>query len=252
MQHRPAAVLTPAVMVHFYRGVMDRATSWRSRIDTTTNWAVITSGTIASFLLSDPQHPHIIAVVGMFLLFAFLCIEARRFRFYDLWSGWIRIMETDYFAILLRDNMLPPTAQWHDMLACDLQDPHFKINFLEAVGRRLRHNYFALLMFMLMVWVDKLVLETRSAAVECSTVVECASLGPIPGILVLGVVALFYISLIGIMIFTPRLVGTGTEIINRNLVFRRMVAPNAAAVGFKRHADYVLPPESTFRIPEED
>src|SRR5215210_4845222 len=49
-----ASPLTPAVMVHLYRGVMDAATTWRGRIDGTTNWAVLSSGSIASFVLSDP------------------------------------------------------------------------------------------------------------------------------------------------------------------------------------------------------
>src|SRR5687767_8270246 len=92
----PASPLVPAVMVHFYRGVMDSATTWRSRIDNTTNWAVLTSGSIASFVLGKPENSHIMALMGMFLAFSFLAIEARRFRFYDLWGGWIRIMETEY------------------------------------------------------------------------------------------------------------------------------------------------------------
>ena len=252
MQQRPAATtLAPAVMVHFYRGVMDLAVTWRARIDVTTNWAVITAGSIASFLLSDPRHPQIMALLGMFLLFAFLCIESRRFRFYDLWSGWIRLMETDYFAPVLRDNTIQPTAQWHSMLVCDLQEPHFKITFWEAMGRRLRHNYFALFMFMLLVWLDKLLITT-SRSIRCATVIDCAAIGPLPGLLIIGVVALFYLSMLIIMLSTPKLVTTGTEVIDRHLVFRRMVAPNAKLVGFKRHHDLPMPSEPMLRMPEED
>ena len=253
MQQRPAASsLTPAVMVHFYRGVMDLAVTWRWRIDVTTNWAVVTSGSIASFMLSDPDHPQVIALLGMFLLFAFLCIEARRFRFYDLWSGWLRLMETDYFAPVLRNNAIEATAQWHSMLVSDLQEPHFKISFWESMGRRLRHNYFALFVFLLLVWVDKLLPGPDAEGAQCRAVVDWAAIGQIPGALVLGAVALVYGSLFGVMLFTPKLGDTGTEVIDRQIVFRRMVAPNAKLVGFKRHPVIVLPLEPTPTAPEED
>jgi uncharacterized membrane protein len=253
MQHHPpASILAPGVMVHFYRGVMDLATMWRARIDVTTNWAVVSAGSIASFLLSDPQHPQIMALLGMFLMFAFLCIEARRFRFYDLWSGWLRLMETDYFALVLRNNAIESTAQWHAMLVCDLQDPHFKISFLESMGRRLRHNYTALFLFMLLVWIAKLLPVANPVGNQCRSVAACAAIGPIPGVLVIGLVALFYVGLLGIVLFTPKLIGTGTEVIDRNLVFRRMVAPNAEAVGFKRHPTVIIPAEPTLTFPEED
>lgn len=252
MQQRPAAsILTPSVMVHFYRGVMDLAVTWRARIDVTTNWAVITAGSIASFLLSDPQHPQIMGLLGMFLLVAFLCIEARRFRFYDLWSGWLRLMETDYFAPALRDNAIPSTAQWHSMLVCDMQEPHFKISFLESVGRRLRHNYAALFGFMLLVWIDKLLPASNPPGV-CTTLVQCAGIGQVPGTWIMSGVALFYAGLLGIMVFTPKLTGTGTEVIDRNMVFRRMVAPDAELVGFKRHPKVNLPAEPVATVPEED
>lgn len=254
MQQRPAAsILAPGVMVHFYRGVMDLAVTWRQRIDVTTNWAVVTSGSIASFMLSDAQHPHVIALLGMFLLFAFLCIEARRFRFYDLWSGWLRLMETDYFAPALRHNAIETTAQWHGLLVCDLQEPHFKISFWESMGRRLRHNYFALFLFMLLVWVDKLLPGPSAASGQCQSVAACAAIGQIPGVLVLASVALGYLSLFGVMVFTPKLGDTSIEVISRNTVFRRMVAPNAKLVGFKRRAaDGALPLDQILVTPEED
>jgi uncharacterized membrane protein len=245
--------LTPGVMVHFYRGVMDLTTTWRTRIDSTTNWAVVTAGSIASFLLSDPSHPHLMALLGMFLTFSFLVIEARRFRFYDLWSGWLRLMETDYYAPLLRDNIVSPVEQWHPMLVCDLQQPHFKISWSEAMGRRLRHNYVAIFMFLLLVWLVKLTPSADPAPGECLTLVSCAAIGPLPGRLTLLLVGLFYIYLLGLSLFTPKLIGTGTELISRHTIFRRMVAPNARLVGFKRHADaaHILDGVPA-RPPEED
>src|SRR5947208_278323 len=120
-----ASPLAPAIMVHFYRGVMDVATTWRARIDSTTNWAVLTSGSVASFILGNRDAPHLMALLGMFLAFAFLSIEARRYRFYDLWSGWLRIMETEYFGPLLSSNVVDGDQHWHTLLQSDLEEPTF-------------------------------------------------------------------------------------------------------------------------------
>src|SRR5262245_18272825 len=64
-------------MVHFYRGEMHRAQLWRTRLDTTTNWAVFTVAGMTSFTFSDPSHSPFILVLGSLLVTAFLCFEAR-------------------------------------------------------------------------------------------------------------------------------------------------------------------------------
>jgi uncharacterized membrane protein len=252
MQQRSSTPLTPAVMVHFYRGLMDQSNIWRARIDATTNWAIVISGSLASFLLADRTRPHVLALLGMFLTFAFLAIEARRFRFYDLWSGWLRLLETDYYGPILKHNVVEPVAQWHPMLMCDLQDPHFKISFSEALGRRLRHNYFALFLFLLLVWLFQILPPARPDADQCRTLLQCAAIGPVPGAAVIAVIALVYAYLLGLMLFTPKLRRSGTEIIDRQLLFRRMVAPGAKLVGFKRHPDLPVIGDSATRAPEED
>jgi uncharacterized membrane protein len=251
-QRNTSSPLAPAVMVHFYRGVMDLTTTWRARVDSTTNWAVISAGSIASFLLSDPAHPHLMAILGMFLAFAFLAIEARRFRFYDLWSGWLRLMETDYFAPVLLNNTIEAQQQWHPLLLCDLRDPHFKISWSEAMGRRLRHNYVAIFLFLLLVWLFKLLPPLNPTRGQCATLVSCAEIGPVPGWVVMGIVGLFYAYLMGLTLFTPKLVGTGTELIERHLLFRRLVAPSAQLVGFKRHEDVPYIVDGVAVAPEED
>ena len=47
-QLRPSEFTT--AMVHLYRGELQRATAWRSRLDNTTNWAVVTTGAALSFI----------------------------------------------------------------------------------------------------------------------------------------------------------------------------------------------------------
>ena len=246
--------LAPAVMVHFYRGAMDLATTWRARIDGTTNWAVLSSGSVASFVLSDPQHSHIMALLGMFLAFSFLWIEARRFRFYDLWSGWIRIMETEYFGPLLRTNAIDREQHWHPLLQSDLEDPHFKITWFEAMGNRLRHNYSAIFGFLLLTWIMKLLLHPVPVAMgrTLPTLVQRAALGPLPGALVITGVAAVYAFLLGLMLFTPKMRGIGTEVLNRSLLLRRLVNPDAGLVGFKHIQYSEMELEGIGQAPEED
>ena len=246
--------LAPAVMVHFYRAAMDLTTTWRSRIDGTTNWAVLSSGSVASFVLGSPESPHIMALIGMFLTFAFLSIEARRFRFYDLWSGWIRIMETEYYEPLLRSNVIDVDQHWHPLLQSDLEDPYFKITWSEAVGNRLRHNYSAIFGFLLLTWITKLLLHPQPVPVgdTLRALVGRAALGPVPGAVIMICVALVYCYLIGLMIFTPTMHGAGTEILTRSQVLRRLVNPSARLVGFKHAQPVDTPLRGVGLAPEED
>lgn len=49
---KPSAIREPSpsafntAMVHFYRGEVQRSNTWRNRLDTTTNWAVLTGGAV--------------------------------------------------------------------------------------------------------------------------------------------------------------------------------------------------------------
>jgi hypothetical protein len=52
-------------LAHLYRGEMYRSTVWRTRLDTTTNWAVVTTGIALSVTFSSVQatpagRPHLV------------------------------------------------------------------------------------------------------------------------------------------------------------------------------------------------
>ena len=59
-------------MVHFYRGEVQRSNVWRTRLDTTTNWAVITTGATLSFVFSSPDNPHFAIPINSILVSIFL------------------------------------------------------------------------------------------------------------------------------------------------------------------------------------
>src|SRR4030066_1871639 len=114
-------------MVHLYRGEMQRMTVWRSRLDTTSNWAILLSTGMTTFTLGSPGIPHFILLLGLALIGICLFIEARRFR-HLLHSKWrIHVMEAHYFSERLWPPPSAEKASWREGLATDLGRPRFTI-----------------------------------------------------------------------------------------------------------------------------
>lgn len=166
-------------MVHFYRAEVQRSNTWRTRLDTTTNWAVVASGAAISFALSSPDHHYAVIILNTLLVTLFLWIEARRYRYYELWSHRLRLMETDYFASMLVPPFRP-SPDWAENVAETLLQPDFPISVWEAVGRRFRNNYMWIFLILGAAWMLKNFLHPLPA----TTLVEFferSSLGTIPG-----------------------------------------------------------------------
>jgi len=151
-QMRPAEFNT--AMVHFYRGEIQRANTWRNRLDNTTNWAVVAAGAAISFALSDPNNHYGVIILDTLLITLFLWIEARRYRYYELWSHRVRLMETDFFAAMLVQPFAP-NPEWAESLAESLLSPEFPISMWEAFGRRFRRNYFWIFLVLGAAWALK-------------------------------------------------------------------------------------------------
>ena len=128
-------------IIHFYRGEVARSNVWRTRLDATTNWAVITAGATLSFVFSSPDNPAFAIPINSILVAIFLFMEARRYRYYEVWANRVRVLETGYFAPMLSHRTVPPDKEWAEHISADLLSPHFTITEWEAIGRRLRSNY---------------------------------------------------------------------------------------------------------------
>lgn len=175
-------------MVHLFRAEITRANVWRQRLDSTTNWAVLTTGATISFLFTEALTHHSVIFINALLVTLFLFIEARRYRYYELWSSRVRLMETDFFAAMLVPPFRP-AADWAESLAANLLHPRFTISVREAVGRRLRRNYVWIYLILGAAWMLKIWLHPEPAA-DLDAFLRRASLGGIPGWLVLlGVAA---------------------------------------------------------------
>lgn len=170
-------------MVHLYRGEMNRSNVWRQRLDNTTNWAVITAGAALSFAFSNPENPHGVIPLNTLLITLFLFIEARRYRYYELFVSRVRLMETDFFAAMLVPPF-GPAADWAENLAENLLHPHFTISIWEAFGRRFRRNYMAIYLILAAAWLIKVLLHP-TLATSLDEFVRHADVGPISGVVVL-------------------------------------------------------------------
>jgi uncharacterized membrane protein len=178
-------------MVHLYRGELGEATAWRTRIDATSNWAIVLSATALSFVFADKsaERHMLIPIITLFVTFM-LFMEARRYRFYDIWRTRARLLEINFYRPLL-DGSAPTDANWAATLAHDLEWPHFHMPWWEAVGRRLRRTYQWIYGILLASWLI-LLLSHPAPTTDVVEFAARATIGPIPGAVVIFGMLAFY------------------------------------------------------------
>ncbi|HLL77293.1 MAG TPA: DUF2270 domain-containing protein [Pyrinomonadaceae bacterium] len=191
-------------MVHLHRAEVQRSNTWRNRLDTTTNWAVLTAGATLSFAFSSPENPHFVILINTILVAFFLTMEARRYRYYEIWASRVRVVETGFFAQLLMPTQLGNEAEWAEHLAQDLRTPHFTISLWEALGRRLRRNYLWLFALLAASWNLKVYLHPFPAR-DLAMFIRRAGVGIVPGDTVLLIGIFFNLSLAIFAFATVRL-----------------------------------------------
>lgn len=206
---RPSEFTT--AMVHYYRAEIQRSNTWRNRLDATTNWAVISTGATLSFALSSPDNHFGVIILNTLLVTLFLWIEARRYRYYELWSLRARLVETDFFAAMLVPPF-SPHAEWAESLADSLLNPEFPITMLEAIGRRLRRNYMFIYLILGLAWMMKIYLHPFPAS-SWEQFISRAALGTISGqsVFMAGVIFTGFMALLAL--FTIRLSQTSGEVL---------------------------------------
>ena len=181
-------------MVHFYRGEMHRATAWRLRLDNTTNWAIISAGGLLTFSFGQPESGVIVLLLGQVLLFSFLWVESRRYRFFDVWRSRVRKIEENFYNPILTRQLISPDPLWGDIVARDLAQPKFKMSRWHALHRRLHANYLTLFAVLTVATVAKLFLHplpTHSVSEASSRL----AVGPLPAWAMFLLVSLFYLTL---------------------------------------------------------
>ena len=190
-------------LAHLYRGELGEATAWRGRIDTTSHWAIVMSATALSFVFSDKsiERHVLIPIITLFCTFL-LTMEARRYRFFDIWRSRARMIEINFYRPLLSGTK-PTTPDWADRLAQDMEWPRFHMPWWEAMGRRLRRNYVGIYGVLLGSWF--VVLTTHpTPTTSFSEIVARAAVGPLPGPVVFTSMMVFYSGLVILGVYSYR------------------------------------------------
>ena len=117
-------------MVHLYRAEVGRANLWRNRLDTTTNWAVVTTAAALTFTFSAAENPHFLLLLVLMLVLTFLLIEARRYSYYALWYYRVRLLEIGFFG-----SILPTTNQVSQLVSSLAQEGFVEISIQEILVR---------------------------------------------------------------------------------------------------------------------
>lgn len=167
-------------VAHLYRGEVYRSTVWRTRLDQTSNWAVVTTGLAMSLTFAGPYaSPLPLIVVGL-LVVVFLMLESRRYRYFSVWRARCRLMETDLYVPILRGEGMTLDGKWNKLLADDYEHPRFHVSRWRSIGRRLRSNYAYILGIQALAYFGKLAIHPTPVGTWV-TFFQRAAVGPIPG-----------------------------------------------------------------------
>ncbi|MEM9837935.1 MAG: DUF2270 domain-containing protein [Pseudomonadota bacterium] len=127
-------------MAHLYRGEVYRSTIWRTRLDATTNWSVVSLGLALTISYQSAESSALPLFLVALLICVFLYLEARRYRYFNVWRARARWLEIHFYAPMMRRNRVEDPV-WLNRLAEDYERPEHHISFARALGRRLRRNY---------------------------------------------------------------------------------------------------------------
>ena len=183
-------------LAHFYRAEMHRTLVWRTRLDTTTNWAIVATLAILTASLQNPTYAREALLLGMFSNVVFLTIEARRFRFFDVWRARVRMLEENFYGGILRRDQASPDHQWGSQVADDLLCPRFHLTKFQAYKARLMRNFRFIFGFLLIAWIGH-----RLGAHAAQPLMGLES---VPLWLPDAIVAVLYLGLLSVVIFTPK------------------------------------------------
>jgi uncharacterized membrane protein len=153
-----------------------------------------------SVSLSTPTAHHGVLIFAMLLVLLLLRIEARRYRFFDVYRNRVRRLERNYYAQIF--SPLTEVEQgWTQILGEDLRRPVFLIKPAQAMARRLRRNYGWMFLILLLAWSIKITsaklqpsagMGVGEFAFSLDDTIANAAFGPLSGWLVIAGVGVFY------------------------------------------------------------
>ncbi len=181
-------------LAHLYRGEVYRSTIWRTRLDATTNWSVVSLGIALSISYSSPTASPLPLLLVAALIAVFLYLEARRYRYFNVWRARARWMEINFYAPLLRRIPHEEDGKWQATLADDYERPEHHISFKRALGRRLRRYYLWIFSVQALAYFGKVTIHPEPME-SMDDLFARMEIGLAPGHIVFGVVVAAYLIL---------------------------------------------------------
>ena len=191
-------------MAHFYRGEVGRIMTWRQRLDTTTTWAITSTGTIFTVAFSFKHVPHLIFFFKLAIVLMMLWIEARRYRFYDAFRARVRMLEAHFIAPIITQSEPKLEGNWRKLVAEDLLVPAFKISVFESIGRRLKRNYAFIIAIILSAWITKILIHPAKTINSPIAFYNALTVGAIPSWLVALIMGGTFLSVVGITLYIAK------------------------------------------------
>jgi uncharacterized membrane protein len=198
------------ILAHYYRAMVGRADIWRTRMDTTTNWAIGATAAVVSFTFGNPTVPHYVVWIATVMTVGFMLLEARRLTFYNLWQSRVLMLEVGLIHPALAaarpesaadlGAMPKSSGSRYDVEVAEVLDQTLgttvpSMSRVKAVARRLRRVYLYLFGVQVFAWAFKLANHPEPTA-SLEQIVERAHIAAIPGIGVVAVIGLAYLAAI--------------------------------------------------------
>ncbi|WP_408958999.1 DUF2270 domain-containing protein [Natrinema sp. 74] len=177
-----------SLLPHYYRGEMSQSGNLLSRLDLTTDWAIVAVTAVLALAFQGSDVSAYLLLIGIVGVSLFLLFDVRRYRAYDASRARIRLLEENLFANALEPSDAPLEA-WRAELGEDLRTPTFKVSYWEAASRRLRRIYYPLYLLLGVAWLFRI---TLYAPGEPWT--KTASVPGVSGTAVVAVVAVFFLA----------------------------------------------------------
>ncbi|QLG50727.1 DUF2270 domain-containing protein [Natrinema halophilum] len=176
-----------SLLPHYYRGEMSQSGNLLSRLDLTTDWAIVTVTAVLALAFQGGDASAYLLLIGIVGVSLFLLFDVRRYRAYDASRARIRLLEENLFA-----NALEPTGtrleNWRAELGNDLRAPTIKVSYWEALSRRLQRIYYPLYLLLGVAWLFRITLYEPG-----ETWTKTASVPGISGAIVAVVVVAFFL-----------------------------------------------------------
>ena len=193
-------------MSHFYRGEIGRMMVWRQRLDTTTTWAITSTGTIFTVAFSFESVPHLIFFFNLAIVAIMLWIEARRYRFYDAFRARVRMLEAHFLTPVLLREEPKLEGNWRKLVAEDLLVPAFKVSMFESIGRRLKRNYAFIATIILSAWITKIFMHPPNGNEinSATTLYKALAVGAFPSWFVAAIMIGTFVTAASITIYIAK------------------------------------------------